>query len=207
MLTPIVFLLLASICSVCSMQSAWPGLLLLVVLVATHAYVATAELRVVDNIPGRAPSSHFRAWVRAQGTAAWTPTFVLQTTSKPADSPNGTGYFKALDNWTHSWTSVEVTGPIEVLVQRCSGPTPRSAAVHPRSSHASIGWMNASGVMVRLTGPSRIAVDIDGALDATDTGPAYKGGPPVHTFSIFADPVDHARPSADDPATRTVRLC
>jgi hypothetical protein len=48
-----------------------------------------------------------------------------------------------------------------------------------------------------------VAVDIDGQMDAQDTGKGYKG-PPIHTVSIFANPLLSRKPKPGDPGVRTV---
>ena len=76
------------------------------------------------NVPGRAPSEHYAAFVRAFGSGdeGWQPLYVYASTAKNAtDYPSGCGYFSHLNQWTASWVSIEAGdgGPgIEVKVQR-----------------------------------------------------------------------------------------
>jgi len=60
-------------------------------------------------------------------------------------------------------------------------------------------------VTLAATAPARVAVDVDGALDATDTGPGY-AGPPVATFAWFVDGAPAAGlPDVGAPGTVVVR--
>ena len=197
--------------------------------VLSSSAAAAPAFRVIDGIPGRAPSAHYAAWVRPAGSypgdANWTQAFVLETTSQP-DSQSvarGCGYFDHLDGWTASWLSVEMAaGPggagIEVRVQRLFAPHGSTttdiqyAAVHPVSSGATVLAARAHDddvagregfARLGVPAPARFTVDFDGGLDDVDTGPAYKPGggssaPPMHTFSVFAEPLDAREPAAGD---------
>ncbi len=59
-------------------------------------------------------------------------------------------------------------------------------------------------VLVRLDQPCLVAVDLDGQMDAQDTGKGYQG-PPIHTISIFANPPLIGKPKPGDPGVLAVK--
>jgi hypothetical protein len=154
--------------------------------------------RVLPQTVGRAQSARFVSWVRPQGSSQnWTAAPVLQTTARNDSMPGGCGYFGHLNGWSASWLSFELAVPLEVRVRRVDGTAIGSAAVHPASSGATVVVAGGEAV-VAVPAESRFAVDFDGAMDETDTGPMYTG-PPVHTFSVFANELDPNPPAATDP--------
>ena len=159
--------------------------------------------RVLPEIAGRAPSTQFVSWVRPADapTAAWVRAPVLQTTAvatgdKPTRALGACGYFGHLSNWSASWLTFELGAPLDVRVRRVDGKPIRVAAVHPASSGAS-ATVIAGDAILSVPAQSRFAVDFDGTMDRTDTGPSYSGAP-IHTFSVFANELDPNPPKAGD---------
>jgi hypothetical protein len=153
---------------------------------------------IVVDVPGRQPSDHFLAEVFLNST--WLNVFVFETTAKEeVKTPYSNGYFSHLNNWTASWVSSQLSSagtPLMLRVRRAGGGDPIvTAAVHPESSGARIVNTSADGVIITVDRPARIAIDMDGTMDSTDTGPAF-AGPPRHTFCWFVD----AQVSLPDPA-------
>lgn len=154
---------------------------------------------VVVDVPGRPASSHFTAEVFYNGS--WQSVYVFETVAKAAQRvPNSNGYFDHLTNWTQSWVSSQLGAGQEQIMLRVrradSGPAIASAAVHPASAHVQILNISATeGVTLVVDHAARVAVDMDGTMDATDTGPAF-AGPPRHTFCWFVD----AQVTLPDPA-------
>ena len=180
---------------------------------SAHAHAKPLGTPVFRTVPvvenGRNASDKFAAWVRPHledGPAEpWTPALVMKTTAVNASSLGGCGYFSHLDGWTASWLTLEVAASVDILVRRLGGAAILTAAVHPKSSGASVAVNLTSGdaVVTVPAGSARFAVDFDGGLDSTDTGPAY-AGPPVHTFSVFANELDPDPPQAGDPGVTAV---
>ena len=144
---------------------------------------------LVLDVPGRPASAHFSGEVFHAG--AWTRVYVFESTSRASNQGTGgpsNGYFQHLVNWTVSWVSSQFSGDRLLLrVRRAPGGAPiAAAAVHPASSGAQVLNVSAEGVVLALDRPGRIAVDMDGELDATDTSQNY-AGPPRHTFCWFVD--------------------
>jgi hypothetical protein len=163
----------------------------------------------VADVPGRAASAHFTAQLFFNGS--WTSVYVFETTAKESQTNPTNGYFSHLAGWTASWVSSflpEAGGAVLLRVRRAPGlPAIASAVVHPQSSGAVVVNVSAAdGVTLSLDRPARIAVDFDGVLDATDTGPSY-AGPPIHTFCWFVDaaPTAPELPDPQAPATVVVR--
>ena len=162
---------------------------------------------LVKDVPGRAPSLHFSAELFYLG--AWTPVYVFETTSKPAVSSPHNGYFGHLLNWTASWVSSQLPAAppgarVLLRVRRAPGGAPIArAAIHPASSGAQVLNVSSEGVVLALDRPGRVAVDMDGELDATDTSQLYTG-PPRHTFCWFVDAQLPAAALPDPASPRTL---
>ena len=163
---------------------------------------------IVTEVPGRAPSTNFIAEVYYD--AVWTRVFVFESSSRAAapSGQNTTGYFAHLENWTISWVSSQLPSDGSALllrVSRANGAPIHAAVTHPES--AAVRVFNVSeGVLTLIASAStRVAVDIDGALDETDTGPSY-AGPPIHSFAWFVDSAPAAGlPDPDSPNSIVVR--
>jgi len=97
----------------------------------------------------------------------------------------------------------ETAGAVEIEIARVNGQPIRAAAVHPRRK-ASACSVKDGKVLVRLDKPCLVAVDIDGQMDGQDTGKGYKG-PPIHTISLFANPLLAGKPQPNDPGVLTVK--
>jgi hypothetical protein len=80
-----------------------------------------------------------------------------------------------------------MAGAVEIEISRPSGQPIRAAAPHPKRHASSCEVKNGTAVL-KLEKPCQVTVDIDGQMDAQDTGKGYKG-PPIHTISLFANPI------------------
>lgn len=92
---------------------------------------------------------------------------------------------------------------MEIEIARVNGQPIHAAAVHPQRK-ASACSVKDGKVLVRLDKPCLVAVDIDGQMDGQDTGKGYKG-PPIHTISLFANPLLDGKPNPHDPGVLTVQ--
>ena len=159
------------------------------------------ELITFPDIPGRTPSDKYMCRVRQVGTDEWKDAFVLQTISKPeekdANGANLTGYKNNLLNWTASWIAFEFSGTaVEVEISRVDGTAINKAMVRP-VGHASAAKIENGKVYVTFEKPANVNVDIDGQMEDKYTGMGYSG-PPVHTISLFANPV-FKKPDLSNP--------
>lgn len=157
-----------------------------------HSQVS--KLKTFPDIPGRDSSKHYTCRVREAGSDQWKPSFVLQTMSKPdvtkEDQQTTTKYTEALAGWTASWISFEFSGTsVVVEISKNSGEPIQKAMVRP-VGHASAAEIIDGKAYVRFDEPANVNVDIDGQMEDTYTGMGYNG-PPIHTISIFANPVYH----------------
>ena len=147
------------------------------------------------------------------------------------------GYFQGLDNWTASWVSYEVaegetievraalraaalvitarapTSDIlliscsQVEVTKLDGPALTTAVVVP--SHKGVASVADGKATLTVNGPQQLTVDINGAMQETNTGLSQLSGasvPVTHTFTLFANPMITDRPSPSDPDVRVVRV-
>ena len=175
-----------------------------VLLLASQSVAQAAdELVVYPPVPGLAASEHYTMRVRpAREDSKWQSAFAWETVCKKIDKKTD-AYFETLAGWTHAYVNFETTGPVEVEITRANGQPIRTAAVHPRRK-ASACSVKDGKALVRLDEPCLVAVDIDGQMDAQDTGKGYKG-PPIHTVSIFANPPLAGKPKPGDPGVLAVK--
>jgi hypothetical protein len=178
--------------------------LLAALLLAPPADCSAADTLVVyPPVPGLAASAHYRVRVRsASEGSGWQSAFALETVCKAVEKKTD-AYFDTLAGWTHTYVNFETAGAVEIEIARVNGQPIRSAAVHPQRK-ASACSVNDGKALVRLDKPCLVAVDIDGQMDGQDTGKGYKG-PPIHTLSIFANPMLAGKPKPDGPGVLTVR--
>lgn len=163
---------------------------------------AADELTVYSPVPGLSASAHYQVRVRAaEAGSAWQSVFVWETAC-PSSADNAGGYFDSLAGWTHAFVNFETAGAVEVEIARVDGRPIRTAAVHPRRQ-ASACAVTDGKALVRLDRPCLVAVDLDGQMDAQDTGKGYSG-PPIHAISLFANPPLADKPRPDDPGVLAV---
>lgn len=164
---------------------------------------AAAELLVYPPVPGLAASAHYKVRVRpAGGDGNWRAAFAWETVCKTLEAKTD-GYFDTLAGWTHTYVNFETAGPVDIEITRVNGRPIHTAAAHPRR-RASACSVTDGKVLVRLDQPCLVAVDIDGQMDGQDTGKGYRG-PPLHTVSLFANPMLEGKPKPDDPGVLAVK--
>jgi hypothetical protein len=159
------------------------------------------ELLVYPPVPGLEASAHYSVRVRSIG-GEWQRAFTFETACKTIE-PKTDAYFDTLAGWTHAYVNFEMEGAVEVEIARANGQAIRTAAVHPGRKAAVCAVVDGRA-LVRLEKPCLVAVDIDGQMDAQDTGKGYKG-PAIHTVSIFANPPLTGKPKQGDPGVQTVK--
>lgn len=177
--------------------------LLATLLVPLPVTFADDELVVYPPVPGLAASEHYTVRVRpAKDGAGWRDAFAwetaCQTVGKKTDA-----YFPHLAGWTHTYVNFETAGPVEVEISRADGQSIHTATVHPQRK-ASACTVKDGKAFVQLDKPCLVAVDIDGQMDGRDTGKGYKG-PPIHTISLFANPLLEGKPEPGDPGVLAVK--
>lgn len=178
--------------------------LLAALLLATLVPAQAAEgLHVYPAVPGLAASAHYQVRLRsAGGGAEWQSAFAFETACKTIEKKTD-AYFDTLAGWTHAYVNFEMDAVVEVEITRTDGQPIRSAAVHPQRK-ASACLVKDGKAFVTLDKPCLVAVEIDGQMDGQDTGKGYKG-PPIHTISLFANPVLSGKPTPGDLAVMTVK--
>lgn len=165
--------------------------------------LADDKLVVYPPVPGLAASEHYTVRVRSAGSGSeWQNAFAWETVCKTVDKKSD-AYFDTLAGWTHTYVNFETAGAVEVEIARVNGQPIRTAAVHPQRK-ASACLESEGKAFVRLDQPCLVAVDIDGQMDGQDTGKGYKG-PPLHTISVFANPLLRDKPQPDDSGVLTVK--
>jgi len=173
-----------------------------VISIALLSGFSTADgLKVYPPVPGLAPSEHYQVRVRS-AQSEWKNTFAWQTGCK-TPGKNTDAYFDHLAGWTHAYVNFETSTAVEIEISRTNGQPIQTAAVHPQRK-ASACVVKDGRAFVKLDKPCLVAVDIDGRMDSQDTGKGYKG-PPIHTISIFANPMLEDKPKPDDPGVLAVK--
>jgi hypothetical protein len=165
------------------------------------AHLFAGQLLVHPPVPGLEASGHYTVRVRPVG-GEWRSALAWETACKTIETKTD-AYFDTLAGWTHAYVNFETDGAVEVEIARANGQSIRSAAVHPRRKAAACSVVDGRA-LVRLEKPCLVAVDIDGQMDAQDTGKGYTG-PPIHTVSIFANPPLAGKPKPGDPGVFTVK--
>ena len=158
-------------------------------LISMLSHISSAqELVVFSDIPSRTPSDKYTCRVRQVGSNVWNNAFVLQTISSASPNPQVNGYVSNLANWSASWIAFEFSGtPVEVEISKVGGASITKGMVRP-VGHASAATVSNGKIYVTFNQAANINVDIDGQMEDQYTGMGYTG-PPVHTISIFANPV------------------
>jgi hypothetical protein len=171
-------------------------------LFAAHA-VADPSLIAYSDIPGAEQSEHYELSVRtAQPNSQWQQAFALITRCKPGE-PEQNAYFPALSNWSNTYINFEMSAPVEVTIRKANGEPIQEAIVRP-AAKVSSSTIRDGIVYLSINEPGLFAVDIDGQMETQDTGKGYNG-PPIHTLTIFANPMVDERPDPDAPEVYTVR--
>ena len=173
-------------------------------LCAVHTLAHAADgPTVYPPVPGLAASRHYQVRVRAAVEGSeWRSAFAFVTNCKDTANTKE-GYFDHLAGWTHTYVNFETAGSVEIEIARVNGEPIKTATVHPLRKASACSVKDGKAI-VRLDKPCLVAVDIDGQMDAQDTGKGYKG-PPIHTISIFANPPLLGIPKADAPGVLTVK--
>ncbi len=172
-------------------------------------------LVVYGTVPGLSASDHYAVRVRvAGGNAPWQDAFVFKTACKdfgrfdPAKKIPTEGYVRHLSGWSHSYVNFETSGPVEVEITKLDGGPIAKAAVHPKRCGKRVE-VKGDKAYVLLEQPCLVAVDINGDMDDHDTtrtpGGGWYMGPPLHGFSIFANPMLADKPRPGDASVRTVK--
>ena len=179
------------------------------VLLAAFLFVSYSELHAAEElvvyppVPGLAASEHYTVRVRANIEGSpWQSAFAWETRCKTIEK-NTDGYFEHLAGWTHTYVNIETTGAVQFEVARVNGQPIQTAVVRPQRK-ASSCTVKDGKAYITLDKPCLVAVDIDGQMDERNTGKGYKGGP-IHTISLFANPVLAGKPKPGDPGVLTVK--
>ncbi len=163
---------------------------------------AADDLVVTPAVPGLAASEHYAVRVRSVSAGSeWQSAFAFETVCKSTDKKTD-AYFDHLAGWTHTYVNFETAGAVEIEITRANGQPIQAAAVHPQRKATDCSVKDGKAFF-RLENPCLVAVDIDGQMDAQDTGKGYKG-PPIHTISIFANPPLLGKPKPNDPSVLMV---
>ena len=170
-------------------------------------------LNVYRSVPGLDSSLFYRLQVREASSDTWLEAFTLVTECTAEKFCNTTGFYSHLGNWSNSYINFEMEAgaEVEVKITKLWGDEPiTKAVVHPRQAATSCEVTEAGEAVVSLNKPGLFTVDINGQMDDQDTGmlPKNRGvyeGPPIHTLTIFANPVLADKPGLAEAGVEVVR--
>ena len=171
------------------------------------------QLNVYGSVPGLDPSPYYSIQVRAaDGRSGWREAFTWLTECTAEKFCNTTGAFNFLGNWSNSYINFEMEAgaEVEVKITKLWGDEPiTKAVVRPRQAATSCEVTEAGEAVVTINKPGLFTVDINGQMDDQDTGKlpknrGYYEGPPIHTLTIFANPVLADKPSPEEEGVYAV---
>lgn len=151
-------------------------------------------LRVYGPVPGATPSPHYRFRVRSVGASNWRTPFAFLTRNEGTNAANTT-YFGHLADWSNTYINFEMSSshPVEIEIEKLDGTPITLAAAHPERKSSGVEVLPNGKARLVMSKPAQITVDINGQMDNQNTGLGYNG-PPIHTLTIFANPILEDRP-------------
>lgn len=168
-------------------------------------------LVVYKDVPGLSPSEFYTIRVRSAATNnEWMECFANITRSLWSTLPANTlgtnnsreHYYTYVKDWSHTYSNIEMSRGSRVEVEisakngfKINGKDFTYAAAHPAHKAGKPSIVNHK-VYFTIDNPAQITIDINGQMDETNTGNGYSG-PPIHTVSLFANPVMH-KPAIGD---------
>eukprot|EP00928_Gymnodinium_smaydae_P046496 TRINITY_DN30985_c0_g1_i1.p1 TRINITY_DN30985_c0_g1~~TRINITY_DN30985_c0_g1_i1.p1 ORF type:complete len:719 (+),score=141.28 TRINITY_DN30985_c0_g1_i1:48-2159(+) len=151
-----------------------------------------------SEVPGLTPSPKFST--RVIGLTGVAPanlfTFYSEAGTTSEDEVMCNGFFQHLERWSHSWVNLEMRRsdvgkdtylPVTIELKKLWGNKSISRALVTPAKGEDVSVRIEGGVaLITIKRPMQVVVDVDAYMAETDTGPLYEG-PPIHTFSIFAN--------------------
>ena len=184
---------------------------------------------IINKRPFRVKSDFYEIRVRSAATSnEWVQCFANMTYNRAKELPPmkefatptaSHAYQKFTAGWTHTYANIEMSeqSPVEVEIRKIGGVLLNGAsnilkaAVHPSQKVIAGSKREENGrVYFTISKPCQIVIDINGQMDdhnaafpSTTPGGAMKGNPPVHTVSLFANPI-LPKPAVSGPGIRFV---
>jgi len=169
------------------------------------------KLVVYSDVPGLAPSEFYKIRMRSNATNnEWVESFALVTRSLVAQAQQESGsdehYFSHLKDWSHTYNNIEMNAAVEVEISKADGSPITKAVIHPAAKGRDLKIDSEGKVTFFIDNPAQVTVDIDGQMDDQNTGRYSIGGgntdkysgPPIHTISIFANPIIEKPDTAEE---------
>ena len=167
------------------------------------------KLVAYTDVPSLAASEFYTIKVRSAATKnEWVECYANITRSLWSTIPiAGTGnkehYYAYVKDWSHTYCNIEMSNnqTVEFAITAKNGFKIRGrdfdiANAHPEQKASTPTVIN-NVVYFTINNPAQITIDINGQMDEVNTGNGYSG-PPIHTVSIFANPIID-KPSLTDP--------
>lgn len=179
-------------------------------------YGENEGVHVYDPVPGLPASEFYSFRVRAVGSTTWLSPFAFVTRCLPSTPENDASryYSQWIGGWSNTYINLEMnpSTPVEIEISKVGGDAILSAVAHPQDSVVSTELVGGKAYVV-IEDPALFTVDIDGQMDNQDTARLNPtgwmwddlyNGPPIHTLTIFANPVIPDKPNPDDPGVYAV---
>jgi len=175
--------------------------------------LSAQSLNVYPTVPGLSASEFYSFRVRLVGSSTWQTSFAFITRCIVSNPVNdATKYYcKYLGGWSNTYINFEMakSTQVEIEISKVNGNAITKAAAHPQHKVISCNVVDGKAYVV-IDNPALFAVDIDGQMDDQNTGrllpegwgipsPSLYSGPPIHTVTIFANPIISDKPSISDP--------
>lgn len=182
----------------------------------TQGSVENETLSVYGPISGLAPSEHYSFRIRQVGSSEWLSPFAFITRCLPSTPENdATAYYsKYMGSWSNSYINFEMaeSAEVEIEISKVDSSPILTAAALPAQAVQSCS-VQAGKVYVRIIKTGLFTVDIDGQMDQTTARlqpsgwnrQSHYSGPPIHTLTIFANPVLTDKPDPADPSVLVVQ--
>jgi Bacterial Ig-like domain (group 2)/Secretion system C-terminal sorting domain/Carbohydrate binding module (family 6) len=185
----------------------------------TDSYkLGNEQLVVYRSIPGVTPSEYYTIRVKSKATNNQWKSCFTNLTKSLYTAANPANYFSQLNEWSHTYSNIEMSPGSVVEVEIGIVPLPSgkllqtgaflegksitSASIRP-AHRASAPLVTNGKVYFTIDSPGQITIDINGQMDGQQTGAGYTG-PAVHTVSLFANPICDDRPAYDAGTTGSI---
>jgi len=175
-------------------------------------YQPAASINVYDRVPGLEPSPYYSFRARTIGSepGEWQDTFSLVTECTVEKFCNTSHFYDQLKGWSNTYINFEMDQGenVEIEITKLWGDPIIKAVVHPSTAAEDCQVANGKAI-VRINHTGLFTVDINGQMDEQDTGKTPAGpfysGPPIHTLTIFANPILEGKPDLSDEGVRQVK--
>jgi len=170
--------------------------------------VQAQGLNVYDPVPGLAPSEHYSFQIRETGGGEWRSPFAFITRCVPSNEVNDATmyYSRFIGDWSNTFINFEIEEwtEVEIEITKLGGGAITEVEVLPPDQVRRVSIRDGKAYVV-IDRPAMFTVDINGQMDQPTGRLSPEGwmeddfyaGPPIHTLTVFANPVLVNKPQPD----------